>query len=229
MRKVLATISFFAFSSSVLNAQWVDYGVWASASISKKIIRKAVASADFAARFDRDFTRISSTFINVEIDREVAKGLNLSLAFRGGASMTNEYQLEPQRRIATKARYKKGLGKKASISIRIQYQSGHRGVRTPGEGLDFSKAARTKATFYYKVTKGYRLSLSGETFFRPLYDIYEFSDLRGRISVRKKLSKRKYLTIGYQVESKLDGPDPWVEHAIICNFSAQMKRRKSEK
>ena len=229
MRKVLATILFFAFVSAGLYAQWVDHGAWASASISKKIMRKTVASADFAARFDRDFTRIGSTFINAKIDRKVAKGLNLNLAFRGGASMTNEYQWEPQRRIATNARYKKGLGKKASISVRLQYQSGHKGVRTPGEGLGFSKAARTKATFYYEVAKSYRLSLSGETFFRPLYDIYEFSDVRGRISVRKKLSKRKYLTIGYQVESPRGGPDPWVEHAIICNFLAQMKRRKSEK
>ena len=229
MRKVLATISFFAFASAVLNAQWVDHGAWTSASLSQKIMRKTVASADLAARFDRDFTRIGSTFINTEIDREVANGLNLSLAFRGGASMTNEHQWEPQRRIATNARYKKGLGDKASISIRLQYQSGHKGVRTPGEGLDFSKAARTKATLYYKVAKGYRLSFSGESFFRPLYDIYEFSDVRGRISMRKKLSKRKYLTIGYQLETPRGGPDPWVEHAIICNFSVQMKRRKSEK
>ncbi len=143
--------------------------------------------------------------------------------------MKNEYQWEPQRRIATNAKYKKGLGKKASISVRLQYQSGHKGVRTPGEGLDFSRAARTKATFYYRVAKSYRLSLSGEAFFRPLYDIYEFSDVRGRISLRKKLSKRKYLTIGYQLEFPRGGPDPWVEQVIVCNFSAQMKRRKSKK
>ena len=229
MRKVLATISFFAFASAALNAQWVDHGAWTSASLSQKIMRKTVASADLAARFDRDFTRIGSTFINAEIDREVAKGLNLSLAFRGGASMTNEYQWEPQRRIATNARYKKGLGDKASISIRLQYQSGHKGIRTPGEGLDFSKAARTKLTYYHKLSKKYRLSVSGEAFFRPLYNTYEWSDIRGRISVRKKVAKRKYLTIGYQVESPRGGPDPWVEHVLICNFGLEKKRRKSDK
>ncbi len=229
MRKALATISLFSFSCVSLNAQWVDYGAWTSASISQKIMRKTVVSADLATRFDRDFTRIGSTFINAEIYREIAQGLNLNLAFRGGSSMTNEYQWEPQRRIAVNARYKKGLGEKTAISVRLQYQSGYKGVRAPGEGLDFSKAARTKATFYCKVAKGYRLSISGETFFRPLYDIYEFSDVRGRISLRKKLSKRKYLTIGYQVDSPHGGPDPWVEHAVICNFSVQKKRRKSEK
>ena len=54
MRKVLATFSFFAFASAVLNAQWVDRGAWTSASLSQKIMRKTVASADLAARFDRD-------------------------------------------------------------------------------------------------------------------------------------------------------------------------------
>ena len=153
MRKVLATISFLAFLSAGLYAQWVDHGAWTSVSISQKIMRKTVASADLAARFDKDFTRIGSTFINAEIYREISKGLNLNLTFRGGASTTNEHQWEPQRRIATNARYKKGLGEKTAISARIQYQSGYKGFRTPGEGLDFSKAARTKATFYFKVAK----------------------------------------------------------------------------
>ena len=94
------TILFFAFVSAGLYAQWVDHGAWTSASISKKIMRKTFVSADLAARLDRDFTRIGSTFINAEIYREIAKGLNLNLAFRGGASMTNEYQWEPQRRVA---------------------------------------------------------------------------------------------------------------------------------
>ena len=143
--------------------------------------------------------------------------------------MTNEYQWEPQRRVAANAKFKYSLGDKSSISLRLQYQSGYKGVRTPGEGLDFSKAARSKLTYFYKIAKGYRLSLSAESFFRPLYDTYEWSDIRGRISVRKKLSKRKYFTLGYQVETPRGGPDPWVEHAIICNFSVQMKRRKSEK
>ena len=229
MRKVLATISFFAFVSAGLKAQWVDHGAWTSASISQKVIRKTVVTVDFAARFDRDYTRLGSTFIDAEVSREVADGLNVNLAFRGGASNTNEYQWEPQRRVAANIRYKQSLGDKSSISVRLQYQSGYKGARMPGESLAFSKAARSKLTYFYKVAKGYRLSLSAETFFRPLYDIYEWSDIRGRISVRKQLAKRKYLTLGYQVETPRGGPDPWVEHAIICSFALEKKRRKSDK
>ena len=229
MKRVLAAISFLVFTGEILNAQWVDHGAWTSATFSQKFIRRTDVVIDVAARFDRDFTRVGSTFINAEVSRKVVDGLNVNIAFRGGASRTDEYQWEPQRRFAANTKYKLGLGDKSSISMRLQYQSGYKGVRTPGEGLAFSKAARSKLTYYFKVAKGYRLSLSTESFFRPLYDRYVWSDIRGRISVRKKLAKRKYLTLGYQIETPRGGPDPWVEHAIICSYALEKKRRKSDK
>ena len=227
--RLCATVLLLLFAQGAAIAQWTDYGAWTSASISQKIARKTVASADFALRWDRDFTRLGSTFINTEISREVVDDLNILMAFRGGASMTDEFQWEPQRRGAITAKYKKGVGENSSVSIRLQGQTGHKGTRPPGQGLEFSQAARTKLTYYHKLSKKYRLSVSGEAFFRPLYNTYEWSDIRGRLSVRKKVAKRKYLTIGYQVESPRGGPDPWVEHVLICNFGLEKKRRKSDK
>ena len=106
-----------------------------------------------------------------------------------------------------------------------QYQSGTKGAGP----VDFSNATRFKASYIYKVSKEYRLSLSSEVFYRPVYSNYEWSDTRGRISVRKKISKRRHVTFGFQLERPRFGPDPWVEHAIICNFSLEKKRRKSDK
>lgn len=213
----------------VASSQWTDYGGWVSASISQKAAKKTVVSASVAMRFDREFTRLGSTFIDADLSREVLNDLDLVISFRAGYSMDDQYLWERQRRFSTNARYKFSLGKKSALSIRAQYQTGHKGARTPGEGIEFSNAARTKLTYTYKASKTYRLRLSTEAFYRPLGLFYEFSDLRGRISVKKKVAKRKYLTIGYQVETPRGGHDPWVEHAIICNFSLDKKRRKSEK
>ncbi len=211
------------------SSQWTDYGGWASASISQKVSKKTVVSASVAMRFDRDFTRLGSTFIDADLSREVLNDLDLVISFRAGASMDDQYLWEPQRRFSANARYKYSLGKKSALSLRAQYQTGHKGASTPGEGIEFSNAARTKLTYTYKVSKTYRLSFSTEAFYRPLSSFYEFSDLRGRISVRKRVAKRKYLTIGYQVETPRGGPDPWAEHAIICNLSLDKKLRKPEK
>tara|TARA_B100000427_G_scaffold252165_1_gene215480 strand:- start:680 stop:1372 length:693 start_codon:yes stop_codon:yes gene_type:complete len=217
------------FTSGKMHSQWTDYGGWTSATVTKKVAKKTYASANYAMRWDRDFTRLGTTFLDADISREIVDDINFTISLRVGVSKTDEYQWEPQRRFSTNARYKIDLGKKSSISLRAQYQTGHKGASTPGQGIEFSNAFRSKFTYSYRHSKKYKFSLSAETFFRPIYSFYALSDYRARISVRKKLAKRKYLSLGYQVETPRGGPDPWVEHAIICNFSLDMKRRKSEK
>ena len=223
--KVSALIITFVFAQVSAVAQWTDYGLWSSASVSQKVARKTYASADFAARFDRNLSRLGTIFVDSEISREVLDDVNLGLIIRAGCSQTDEYHWETRSRFAFKAKYKTKIGDNSSLSFRLQYQSGTKGAGP----VDFSNATRFKASYIYKVSKEYRLSLSSEVFYRPVYSNYEWSDTRGRISVRKKISKRRYVTIGYQLECPRFGPDPWMEHAIICNFSLEKKRRKSGK
>ena len=227
--RILLILIAVIFTSGKIHSQWTDYGGWTSATVSKKVAKKTYASANYAMRWDRDFTRLGTTFLDADISREVLDELNVTVSLRVGASRTDEYQWEPQRRFSANARYKLDLGKNSSVSLRAQYQTGHKGAGTPGQGIEFSNAARSKLTYAYRASKKYKFSLSAETFFRPINSFYQLSDYRARISIRKKLAKRKYLSLGYQVETPRGGPDPWVEHAIICNFSLDMKRRKSEK
>ena len=63
------------FISLVANSQWADYGGWTSLSLSQKVAKKTVASADIAMRWDRDFSRLGSTFIDASISREVLKDI----------------------------------------------------------------------------------------------------------------------------------------------------------
>ena len=228
----LKAISLFATMALLYanaHSQWTDYGGWASATVSQKVAKKTIASLNAAMRWDRDFIRLGSTLIDTDISREILDDLDITASFRAGTSRTDEYQWELQQRFSANARYKVNLGENSSVSLRAQYQTGHKGPRSPSEGIEFSNAARTKLTYSYKASKTYKMSLSTEAFFRPINTAYQWSDWRARISLRKKVAKRKYLTIGYQIESPRGGPDPWVEHAIICNFGLEKKRRKSEK
>ncbi len=212
----------FVFAQVSAIAQWTDYGLWTSASISQKVAKKTSASADFAARFDRDFSRLGTTFIETEVSQEVLDDVNLGVAIRVGGSQTDEYQWETRRRITFNAKYKTKVGETSSLAFRIQYQSG-----TKGKGpIDFSNAARFKASYTNRLTKEYRISFSSEVFFKPVYSCYEWSNTRARVSVRKKISKRKDVTFGYQLECPRSLSNSWVEHTFICNYSLEKKRRK---
>ena len=109
LKAVVFTATFF--TSIVAHSQWADYGGWTSLSLSQKVAKKTVASADVAMRWDRDFSRRVSTFIDASISREVLKDITASVALRGGASCTDQYQWEPQRRVAGALRYKNSLNK----------------------------------------------------------------------------------------------------------------------
>jgi hypothetical protein len=213
-------------SPSISLSQWTDYGAWASVSVNQKIAKKTYYNLDAAMRWDRDLTRLGSTFINADISRKLSDLFDATASIRLGASRTDEYLWESQKRVAAIIKFKMDLAGDFSFSLRAQGQTGFKGALTPD--LDFSKATRTKATLYYKFSKDWRFSISGETFFRPVNDTYQWSDTRGRISARFKVSKRRYATFSYQLERPRLGNDPWTEHTIICNFAIQKKRRKTD-
>jgi hypothetical protein len=166
-------------------SQWTDYGVWTSMSVNQKVAKKTFVNLDAALRWDRDATRLGSTFLNADLSRNLMDFLEVTASVRVGASRTDEYLWEPQRRVAVIARLKTDLGEDLSFSFRAQYQTGHKGFPSPN--IDFSRAARTKATLNYKLSKDWRLSLSGETFFRHDYLTHYWSDTRLRISARHKV------------------------------------------
>jgi len=208
--------------------QWTDYGVWTSASVSSEINKKNVISIEFMARWDRDVTRLGTTFINADFSHELVKNMEVLGSIRLGLSRTDEYSWESLRRVSGAFRWKDGISDKWSTSIKLKAQTGYKGTSTEGLVIDFSEAVRIKPTFYYKASKLVRLSFSAEWFFRPVYSTYEWSDTRMRISMRKKIAKRRYLTLGYQIQQPRTGTDPWTEHTLICSFDLRKKIIKKD-
>ena len=208
--------------------QWTDYGFWTSASVAQQIDNKNGYSIEFMSRWDRDITRLGSTFINADFSRQVIKNTEVRASLRLGLSRTDEYAWESLRRVSGALRWKDGFSDKWGASIKLKVQSGHKGVAMEGFAIDFSEAIRLKPTVYYKVSKGVRLSFSAEWFFRPLYSTYEWSDTRVRISLKKKVGKRRYLTLGYQIQHPRISTDPWTEHTLICSFDLKKKKIKKD-
>ena len=208
--------------------QWADYGVWTSATVTSEINKKNEVAIEFMARWDRDVTRLGTTFINADFSHELVKNMDVLASLRLGLSRTDEYSWESLRRVSGALRWKDGVSDKWSTSIKLKAQTGYKGISMEGVAIDFSEAVRFKPTLYYKVSKGVRISFSAEWFFRPVYSAYEWSDTRLRIAMRKKVAKRRYLTLGYQIQQPRTGKDPWTEHTLICSFDLRKKKIKKD-
>jgi len=208
--------------------QWTDYRVWTSASVSSEVNKNNNVSIEFMARWDRDVTRLGTTFINTDFSHELVNNMEVIGSIRLGLSRTDEYSWESLRRVSAALRWKDGISDKWSTSIKLKAQTGYKGISMEGFAIDFSEAVRLNPTLYYKASKRVRLSFSAEWFFRPVYSTYEWSDTRLRISMKKKIAKRRYLTLGYQIQQPRTGTDPWTEHTLICSFDLRKKKIKKD-
>lgn len=207
------------FSSSSTFGQWTDYGVWSGISISKNISDNLEFSSEAQTRLDYDASRLGAAFTNFTLSREISPYWKLSSAARLGVSRTNEYAVEPLRRISVSAKYKRPLFSNLSASLRFQYQ-----LKT-----ELRQTFRLSPALYYKVSKKLRFAFSTELFFKPSQEGFYQSGFRYRLMAKHKASKRRWVSFGYQIEQQINTTDPWTQHVFICSYDLELKGRNGKK
>ena len=207
------------FSSTPTFGQWTDYGVWTSMSISKNISKTLEFTSEAQTRLDYDASRLGSAFANFTLSRELSPYWKLSSALRLGETRTDEYAMEPLRRISVSAKYKRSLFSNISASLRFQYQ-----LKT-----EIRQTFRLSPALYYKVTKKLRLAIYTELFFKPSQEGFYQSGFRYIFMAKYKASNRRWVSFGYQIEQQTNTTDPWSQHVFICSYDLELKRRNGKK
>ena len=94
---------------------------------------------------------------------------------------------------------------------------------------------RLQAKWVHDLPDGWKIEPSVETFFGPRFLVTEAGvvlepvALRGRLSVDKKLAKRRELTFGYQVQSAVRSQPSVTEHTVLLALDLELKKRKKRK
>jgi hypothetical protein len=207
------------FSSTSTFGQWTDYGVWTGISISKNISNNFEFTSEAQTRLDYDASRLGSAFANFTLARELSPYWKLSSAVRLGETRTDEYAMEPLRRISVSAKYKRSLFSNISASLRFQYQLKNK----------IKQTLRLSPALYYKVSKKLRLAIYSELFFKPSQEGFYQSGFRYRLMAKHKASKRRWVSFGYQIEQQINATDPWTQHVFICSYDLELKGRNGKK
>jgi hypothetical protein len=208
-----------------LNGQWTDYGLWTSSSISQDISENLSYEGEAQARWDYDFSRLGSAFVDIGLSRSLpslTQDIKVSTTLRLGMSRTDDFLWEPVRRISGSTRWKTDISEKLALSCRIRYQ-----YVLKDDGFD--QAVRLRTALHCKASKDFRAAVYTELFSRQSDFDWYFSDFRARVVFSVKTSKRRWASFGYQVEQQKNRPDPWVEHRLICSYDIEIKARKVEK
>tara|TARA_B110000196_G_C20948851_1_gene568274 strand:+ start:59 stop:757 length:699 start_codon:yes stop_codon:yes gene_type:complete len=215
----------FLVSGYNLHAQWTDYGLWSGAGISQDVFENFSYEVETQARWDYDFSRLGSAFVDFGISKDLASfapGIKVATSLRLGVSRADNFLWEPIRRLSGSARWKTDLSENLAFSCRLRYQSS---LKEEGS----ARAMRLRGALHYKVSKKLKATFYTEVFTRRRDFEFYYSDFRARFILSVKTSKRRWASFGYQVEQQKNTPDPWAEHRLICTYDIELKGRKAEK
>ena len=131
-------------------------------------------------------------------------------------------------RWALAARWKKDIGDHA-VAMRLRHQQGGDWMR-PWDRARW----RLKAKWTHDLPKGWKLIPSCETFWgaQTLMEgtqRWEAQSFRARLSIDKKVKKRRKITTGYQFQSALRDAGQPVEHTLLLMWQWTLKKRKPPK
>ena len=209
----------FMFSISEIKGQWSDFGVWTKVALSKEISDPLAFSTNFQTRLDYDASRLASSFINLALTRRLTPSLKFTIGLRLGQSRQKNFTWEPLRRLSTSLRFKTPLSESLAFSFRL------RSTLTS----ELAPRLRLRPALNFKFSKKLRGAINFEAFYRPSGDGFYFSTARYRAELDFKISKRRWISVAYQLERDKNTFDPWTYHTIICGFDIELKSSKREK
>ena len=94
---------------------------------------------------------------------------------------------------------------------------------------------RIQAKWVHDLPDGWKLEPSVESFLGPRALTTEVGvrlepvAVRGRLTLDKKLAKRRHLTLGYQVQSAVRSHPSTLEHTVLLALDLELKKVKKRK
>lgn len=199
-----------------------DAGAWLGASISYPLSKKLDLGIAPECRLDENMTRVKGLFADVGGKYKVSDYISVIAEYRGGLRRSSDLY---------SGRHRLSLG----VSLKYEWQdftftSLTRNQIAPSfagsEGdVDLSSTLRQRLSVKYKGLKKVELSYSYEWFF----DAYtrEFSNWRTALSAEYKLSKRKFVSLGYMIQQERSSGE--MDFVLQASYKLELKKgRKKE-
>jgi len=220
--KLKLLILSLCFSLAGFAQYYKDAGAWLGASVSYPVSKRLDIGIAPECRLDENATRIKGLFADVGGKYKISDYLSVVAEYRGGIRRSNDLY-------TGRHRLSLGLALKYDWND-FTFSSLTRNQLAPsfasGEGdVDLQSTLRQRLSVKYKGLKKVDLSYSYEWFF----DAYtrEFNNWRTSLSAEYKLSKRKFVSLGYMIQQDRQSGD--MDFVVQASYKLELKKgRKKE-
>ena len=213
-------------------SQLNDAGLWMGFKSKVELTKKLDVSVDPEIRLSENLSYVSGIFTDVGAEYRISKPLYVSVTYRIGARHKDVFW-DMRQRISTGLEVKQKFGD-FSVSFLTRYQASRQGIQVENDP-DFSASWRNKLSAKFDGIKKTDLGMSFELFQAAgPYETAELTDWRWTADIERKLSKRRYVSLGYLIQKNLVSTQPEMDFVVLAgykylpDFSKKKKKKKKD-
>ena len=201
--------------------QLSDQGLWISSDLEKKLPGPYTIGLTPEVRIGQGMTRWNAILMDASFNYKATKWMRVSFVVRHSWRHNMGNHVGTRQRANIDVVFDKDVSD-IKWSYRFRVQSGFNGVLGEGE-RDFRQAIRHRFKARIKLMKKTWTTLGYEFFFSNAAEGFNWTDGRLKASIKRKVNKRQYATIGYLYQNEWNTKYPLREHVLTLSYSYTFK------
>lgn len=225
IKEVFVISSLIFLICNAVVAQNNDFGTWSGLTIAKNLPAKFDLGINFQLRLNENSTQVKTYFYDINLSRKLNDNFKGFISYRmGGKRQLDGFYLASQRfSFGLSAKIKK---EELKFGYRIKLQNSNNNFIASDSHADIGFVVRNKISVKRKIIKKTSMWASYELFTGAFESQLVITDWRWKIGVDRKIKKRQYLSLGFQIQRELINSNPLTDYILFVGYEIELKKRK---
>ena len=224
MRRYLQILGLLALCINQidLSAQVYDAGLWAAFGLKKEWNKDFQSELEIENRFNENWAELETAFADLSTKYKISKHFDVALNYRFGNKRALDNTYSYRQRIALDLSADQDVWE-FKLKYRARFQVNQRRLAFGENDIEFSNGWRNKLSADIKIFKKTELGASAELFTSQDEEGWKLSDVRYTTQLSYKLSKRKFVNLGFLFQRELQAANPLFDFVTTIGYSYELK------
>jgi len=207
---------------SPLKGQVKDAGLWTSAGVEFKVVKKVSASISEEVRFNENISEVGLILTDIGLSYKYNKHFQFEVGYRYSQKRKVEDYYSIRHRFSADIKYEKKI-KPFQFQYRIRLQDQYSDIGRASDGGIPEYYLRNKLGLTWDLDKPYSPYISFELFSPLNYPrLYAFAAIRSTAGMEYKFSKHHKIDIFYMIQKEVNVSKPQMDFVLGLGYSYKL-------
>lgn len=208
--------------SQFVCAQVSDAGGWFYFSLEKDLPDKFTMGVETDVRLNENLSEAKTIFAEPWVSKEWSDGFSTTLTYRVLARRGLDNSYSERDRLSIDFKYKRKI-KKIGLQYRLRVQR-QLGVLNKESASQSDVGLRHRLKAGVKLSKKWGAAIAGESFYSMNNSgVLEHTDIRLKSTLKYKVKKRNYASVGYLFQREYNTNNPVTEYNLVLGYTLMIK------